>query len=64
MLRRIFICKSTDISGEHVASDFYLFHAGFMLDLFFEPEDGGDIFFRNVGWLSAVYKALYPKRQK
>jgi hypothetical protein len=27
--------------------------AGFLLDLFFDPEDGSDMFFRNVGRLSA-----------
>jgi hypothetical protein len=25
------------------------FHAGFLLGLFFDPEDGGYIFLRNVG---------------
>jgi hypothetical protein len=25
------------------------FHAGFLLSLVFDPEDGGDIFLRNVG---------------
>jgi hypothetical protein len=25
------------------------FHAGFLLDLFFDPEDGGEMFLRNVG---------------
>jgi hypothetical protein len=25
------------------------FHAGFLLGLFFDPEDGGDMFLRNVG---------------
>jgi hypothetical protein len=39
------------------------FHAGFLLGLFFDSEDGGDIFLRNVGWLSADYTALYPRRQ-
>jgi hypothetical protein len=24
------------------------FHAGFLLSLFFDPEDGGDVFLRNV----------------
>jgi hypothetical protein len=37
------------------------FHAGFFLGLFFDPEDGGDIFLRNVGWLSTGYTALYPR---
>jgi hypothetical protein len=27
----------------------YLLHAGFLLGLFFYPEDGGDMFLRNVG---------------
>jgi hypothetical protein len=26
------------------------------------PEDGGDIFPRNVGWLSTDYMVLYPKK--
>jgi hypothetical protein len=24
------------------------FHAGFLLEVFFDPEDGGDMFLRNV----------------
>jgi hypothetical protein len=38
------------------------FHAGFLLNLFFDPEDGGYMFLRNVGWHSADYMALYPRR--
>jgi hypothetical protein len=37
------------------------FHAGFLLGLFFDPEDGGDMLLRNVGRLSTDYKALYPR---
>jgi hypothetical protein len=38
------------------------YHAGFLLGLIFETEDRGDIFLRNVGWLSTDYTALYPRR--
>jgi hypothetical protein len=38
------------------------FHAGFLLGLFLDPEDGGDMFLRNVGWLSSDYTALCPRR--
>jgi hypothetical protein len=27
----------------------YLLHAGFFVGLFFDPEDGGDMFLRDVG---------------
>jgi hypothetical protein len=39
------------------------FQAGFLLALFFGPEGGGDMFLRNVGWLSMDYTALYPRGQ-
>jgi hypothetical protein len=29
---------------------------------FFDPEDGGDMFFRNVGWHSTDYTASYARR--
>jgi hypothetical protein len=38
----------------------YLIHAGFFLGLFFDPEDGGNIFLRNVCRLSTGYTALCP----
>jgi hypothetical protein len=38
--------------------------AGLFLGIFFDSEDRGDMFFRNVGWLSTDYTALYPTRQK
>jgi hypothetical protein len=37
------------------------FHAGFLLRLFFDPENGCDMFLRNVGGFSTEYTALYPK---
>jgi hypothetical protein len=36
--------------------------ASLLLGLFFDSEDGGDMFLRNVGWHSTDYTALYPKR--
>jgi hypothetical protein len=33
--------------------------AGFLLG--FDPEDGGKMFLRNVGWLSMDYTAIYPR---
>jgi hypothetical protein len=38
------------------------FHVGSLLVLFFDPEDWGDMFRRNVGWLSKDYTAIYPRR--
>jgi hypothetical protein len=32
--------------------------------LFFDPENGSDMFFRIVGWFSAEYMGLYFRRQK
>jgi hypothetical protein len=32
------------------------------LGLFFDPEDGSDVFLQNVGWLSLDYMALYPRK--
>jgi hypothetical protein len=40
----------------------YLLHVGFLLGLFFDPEDGGNMFLRNIGWLSADSVELYPRR--
>jgi hypothetical protein len=37
-------------------------YVGFLLGLFLNPEDGGDMLFRDVGWLSTDYMALYRRR--
>jgi hypothetical protein len=39
-----------------------LLYAGFLFGIFFEPEDGGDMFLRIMGLLSTDYTALYPRR--
>jgi hypothetical protein len=36
---------TADVSEEHVAC----FHVGFLLGVFFDPEDGVDVLLRNVG---------------
>jgi hypothetical protein len=41
----------------------YVLHAGFLLGLFFDPEDRGNVFLQNVCWFSTDYMALYPRRQ-
>jgi hypothetical protein len=38
------------------------FHFAIILSLFFEPENGGDMFLRNVGWHSKDYTELYRRR--
>jgi hypothetical protein len=38
------------------------FHTGFLLGLFFDPEDEGGMFLQSVSWLSTNYPALYPRR--
>jgi hypothetical protein len=35
-------------------------HAGFLLGLYFDSEEGGDMLFRNVSRFSTDYTALYP----
>jgi hypothetical protein len=40
-----------------------MLHAGFLPGLLFDPEDGGDMFVRNVSWLETDYTVLNPRRQ-
>jgi hypothetical protein len=41
---------------KHKAFTCELFHAGFLYDLLFNPENGGDMFLRNV-WTTRRYVA-------
>jgi hypothetical protein len=38
------------------------FHAGFLLGLFFDSDDEGDMFLRNISIPSTDYTALYPQK--
>jgi hypothetical protein len=44
--------RKPENAGKTYYKGFYLLHADFWLGLFFDPEDGGDMFLRNAGWLS------------
>jgi hypothetical protein len=50
---------------KHIASTFrveeFCFYFRTLLGLFIDPEDGGDIFLRNIYWVSADYTALYSR---
>jgi hypothetical protein len=39
----------------------YLPHASVFLISFLKPQDGSDMFLRNVDWLSAVYTLCIPE---
>jgi hypothetical protein len=42
-------------------SAWYLLHASFLLELFFDPELGGNMLLRIVGWVSMNYATLQPR---
>jgi hypothetical protein len=48
-----------DITG----STCYMLHDGFLVGLFLDPEDGGDILLWKVGSFSTDYIVSYPRRQ-
>jgi hypothetical protein len=41
----------------------YLLHSAFLLGLFFDPEDGGNMFIQNVGSLSTDYSVISKKME-
>jgi hypothetical protein len=53
--------KSTIPSGMH-SSHCHLLFAGILLEVLSDPEDGGEIFFRNIGEFLPNYHVLQLKR--
>jgi hypothetical protein len=56
------IMPCSPLAGLHPLSCFVL--VSFLLGSHFNPEDGGDMYLQNVGWLSTNYMAIYPRRKK
>jgi hypothetical protein len=48
LLQEDFICTSFTTHQNFAC---YLFHAAFLLGLYFDPEDGHNSFLRKIGWL-------------
>jgi hypothetical protein len=62
----IFLRKSIDVSEKRGISDFstayYLLHVGFLLGLFFDPGDGGDMFLQKRRFtFNGLHGVISPK---
>jgi hypothetical protein len=55
------ICSIMQCSLLKVKACCYLY-AGIIIGSLLNPEDGDDMYLRNVGWLSTEYTALRPTR--
>jgi hypothetical protein len=53
--------KNQHVTGSKKIVDFCLFLVGFLRGLLFEPEDGGDLFLRNVGLFSPDTRRYVPE---
>jgi hypothetical protein len=50
-----------EVGPDKRGSACYLLHAGLLLGLF-NPENGGNLFLRNVGSLSMDFSTFYPRK--
>jgi hypothetical protein len=62
MRTNIFPCR-VQLSGIPICASSCLLQAGFLLVLFYNPEDDGNMFLQNISWHSLNYAALYPRIQ-
>jgi hypothetical protein len=60
-LERRVVWRGPDVSEEYITFSLPPASASFLLDLHFDLDDGGDMFFRNV-WLSPNCTALQARR--
>jgi hypothetical protein len=60
---RFDIMLCSPVKEEHVTACCQL-HAGFLLGLFFDPEDGGDTFMQNASLLSLDYMNVISQKTK
>jgi hypothetical protein len=51
------------IEGAEKETSMKLLHDDFFLGLSFDPEDEGDIFFRNIHGVSRIIQQIYPRNQ-
>jgi hypothetical protein len=49
---------------KQAAKQSYRLYAGFLLGLFFDPEDVSNMFLQNIGLLSADYMLLHYRSQE
>jgi hypothetical protein len=47
--------------SKHTSAVILWLAANMLLDVLFDPEDGGDMFLRSVGWFSPGYMVWYPE---
>jgi hypothetical protein len=55
-------CSALKVNGRFGETyHLHRFHVRFSLGLFFHPEDGGDMFLRNVGYFNGIHGVISQK---
>jgi hypothetical protein len=70
-VKKLFYCRGKCGIANDLSYPLFLIYTGLptghllarrFVELFFDPEDGGDTFLLNVGYNSTDYTASYPRR--